>query len=140
MNKIRYSGVLLLDCKGRFILQRRDNKLGIANPGKLTTFGGSALDNENSMQCAIREIKEEVNLLLSENDLKLLLQRIEHFDDKEVDCTIYLCRNIDINILCLREGEAIEYILPNQKMNDLNLSCLCKNVISQYIKLYGTNI
>jgi 8-oxo-dGTP pyrophosphatase MutT (NUDIX family) len=140
IKKTRYSGVLLLDCKGRFILQRRDNKLGIVNPGKLTTFGGSALDNESSIQCAIRELYEEVNLLISENDLIFLLKKTEYVDDRKVDCTIYIYRNVDTSLLSLAEGEAIEYVIPNQEIHNLNLSSLCSNIISKYMELHNLNM
>jgi 8-oxo-dGTP pyrophosphatase MutT (NUDIX family) len=54
--------VFLTDQQGRFILQRRDNKPGIWNPGLLSVWGGAVEPGETVLEAAVREIWEETNL------------------------------------------------------------------------------
>ena len=52
--------ILLLD--GRYILQLRDNKPGIAAPGQWTLFGGVIAVNEEPLKSIQREIFEELSI------------------------------------------------------------------------------
>lgn len=73
--KHHYVGVLLVTDSGKIIGQQRDNKPGIDNPGKIGTFGGTVEPGEQYRYAAWRElIKEETNLKLSEDALKLFLE------------------------------------------------------------------
>lgn len=40
IKKVSYVGCIIVDAHSKFLLQRRDNKPGISNPGLLSTFGG----------------------------------------------------------------------------------------------------
>src|SRR3546814_9776294 len=44
----RYAGVLLIDKRGRFILQRRDAHAGTYTQGMLSMFGGRLAENEDT--------------------------------------------------------------------------------------------
>lgn len=70
-----YAGVLLVTKSGKMIGQRRDNKAGIDNPGKVATFGGTVEDGETYRFAAWRElVKEETNLTTQEEDLNLFYE------------------------------------------------------------------
>lgn len=130
-----YSGVLLISKCGKIILQRRDDKKTIINPGKLTTFGGTALPGETPIDCAIREIKEELEYDLDSDRLKELLHKQETVNKRKVNCTVYLYDDVDSSELKLNEGKAIELISVEEKLEGLSLSSLCKSVISQYLNI-----
>ena len=49
----------------RFLLQRRDERSGISNPGMLSTFGGRMHSDESPQQALVRELKEELGLVVS---------------------------------------------------------------------------
>lgn len=51
---------LLIDDEGRFLLQHRDDKPGIANPGKWGSFGGAIEPGETPDEGFAREIEEEL--------------------------------------------------------------------------------
>lgn len=68
-----YAGVLLETEDGRLIGQRRDDKPGIDNPGRVATFGGTVEDGEDPLQAAWRELVEE------ETNLKIDKDRLRHF-------------------------------------------------------------
>jgi 8-oxo-dGTP pyrophosphatase MutT (NUDIX family) len=77
MNKLfrkRYSGVLLISKNNEFILQKRENKINISNPGLITTFGGVCKINESHRDCAVREIMEELCYHININYLKPLIE------------------------------------------------------------------
>src|SRR4051812_41586401 len=58
-----YCGVVLIAVDGdRVILQQRDDKPGIANPGLITTFGGVSEGEEYPHETAVREIREELGI------------------------------------------------------------------------------
>ncbi len=131
----RYSGVLLIGNNGQCILQRRDRTPGIVNPGKLTTFGGTAHEFEKPEMCAIREIREELEYNIDSSSLTLLLEKEEVVNGMIVNCTVYICREVPIERLSLKEGEAIECVSVNDDIVSLNLSNLCYSVMSKYRKL-----
>ncbi len=51
---------LLVDARGRFLLQHRDDKPDIINPGKWATFGGHMEPYETPEEGFLREIEEEL--------------------------------------------------------------------------------
>ena len=51
---------LLVDTDGRFLLQHRDDKPGIINPGAWSTFGGHLEPYETPEEGYVREIEEEL--------------------------------------------------------------------------------
>ncbi|MAU34095.1 NUDIX hydrolase, partial [Candidatus Saccharibacteria bacterium] len=58
-NAHHYAGILLVTESGKLIGQRRDDKPGIDNPGKVATFGGTVEEGESFRYAAWRELVEE---------------------------------------------------------------------------------
>jgi 8-oxo-dGTP diphosphatase len=54
---------ILIDRKGRFLLQRRDNVPNILYPGKIGLFGGHREGEETFLGCVVREVFEETGYL-----------------------------------------------------------------------------
>lgn len=72
-----YSGVILATESGKLVGQRRDNKPGIDNPGKVGTFGGTVEPGEDPRQAAWRELtQEETNLRIDPSDLQPLFEDV----------------------------------------------------------------
>jgi 8-oxo-dGTP pyrophosphatase MutT (NUDIX family) len=57
---------LLLDEKGRYIMQRRDEKDGIFYPGHWGCFGGAVESGESPLEALRRELREELELEIGE--------------------------------------------------------------------------
>lgn len=72
--KHHYAGILIITQSGRLIGQQRDDKKGIDNPGKVATFGGTVEDGEDYRHAAWRELVEETNLNIAEDELELFLE------------------------------------------------------------------
>lgn len=60
-----FSAAILVDTAGRFLLQRRDDKPGIAHPGKVAFFGGGREEGESPLDCIVREIAEEIGITVT---------------------------------------------------------------------------
>ena len=129
MNRKSYSGVLLISPERDYILQRRDQAPGIQNPGLIGIFGGRAEQNETEVACAIRELREELDLLVSADDLVPLLQVDMAVRNDLISCTIFVLDNVQLGSLTLMEGAAIEILSKEAATTSPNLSPLCLHVI-----------
>jgi 8-oxo-dGTP diphosphatase len=58
------AGALVIDTRGRFLLQQRDNVPGILFPGMIGLFGGHREGDETFLECVVREIHEELSFLI----------------------------------------------------------------------------
>ncbi|MEJ0077020.1 MAG: NUDIX hydrolase [Alphaproteobacteria bacterium] len=104
-----YVGVFLRDSNGAFILQRRDNRRGIENPGKLSVFGGTLERNETPVQAAVRELREETGLELDPDALKAIRTLVSAPNSH--DCVLehyFLVENVDPTKIKVNEGQQFE--------------------------------
>jgi len=132
-----YAGILLKTVNNKFLLQQRDNRPNIVNSGMIAIFGGTAKKGETPSDCAKREITEEVGLSIDNKDLKTL--GIYHSTVPkvgQVESHIFLVENINQNDLCLAEGENFFILDPNQDITKLNLSPVCRLVLTKYLKRF----
>jgi 8-oxo-dGTP diphosphatase len=74
-NKITGATCILIDPEGNILLQLRDNGNGksIPFPNTWTFLGGAKEDGEDYASTAVREIKEECDINIEKNNLKLIL-------------------------------------------------------------------
>ena len=49
---------ILIDTRRRFLLQQRDDIVGIVHPGKVGLFGGHREGDETFLKCVVREVHE----------------------------------------------------------------------------------
>ncbi len=115
------SEIIVRHLDGTYLLMQRDFKKNLGGMWELTA-GGSALAGETSLDCAIRELKEETGIEAS--DL-LEIRRIVHEEHRSLYVE-YLCTTeCDKNSIILQEGETIAYkwvdrnTLVNMKMDTL---------------------
>jgi len=132
---MQYSGVLIKTTDNKLLLQQRDHTFGIVNPGKLAIFGGSVEEDESFEDCAIREIREEVGLVVRSSQLKILGIYSDPVPLKgEVESYIFLVEDVDKSKLVLTEGESIFELDPNEDLTNLNLVPLCRRALVDYLK------
>lgn len=130
-----YSGVLLKTVDNKLLLQLRDDRPDIVNPGMIAIFGGTAKANETPINCAKREIAEEVGLSVSNNDLNLLkIYSTTVPNVGKVRSHIFLVENVNQKKLQINEGQAIYVLGPNQDISTLNLTPVCRLALSTYLK------
>ena len=58
------AAALILDTRGRFLLQQRDDVPGILFPGKIGLFGGHREGTETFLECVVREVHEEISFYI----------------------------------------------------------------------------
>ena len=58
------AAALIIDQRGRFLLQQRDDVPGILFPGKIGLFGGHREGNESFLECVVREVHEEISFFI----------------------------------------------------------------------------
>lgn len=90
---------------GSYLLMRRDARKHLGGMWKASA-GGSALQGEDPLDCAIRELYEETGILA----MKLTeIGRVLHHGHKTIYVE-YLCySDIDKNSIVLQEGETTAY-------------------------------
>lgn len=134
----KYAGVILVAKNGDLIFQQRDNKSGIANAGKITTFGGVVESDEEPAATVIRELKEELELETKRGDLELFgtYEKSKEIHGDDCFCYIFIAKNINPQNLKLHEGESIFYLKKEDNFNKYNFSVLAKQLIEDYNSKY----
>jgi len=61
---IEFASAILIDQRGRFLFQQRDNVPGIRHPGMIGLFGGHREPGETFAECVSREVHEEIGYLV----------------------------------------------------------------------------
>lgn len=123
-----YSGTVLLTPQGLVILQLRDDKPEIRNPGGISLFGGGAEGAESPVACALRELSEETGLKLVAADLTFLgdLPKIE--PGLVTLCSLYLARDVRAETLAIGEGRAIVLGFA-EALGDARLTRSCRHAL-----------
>jgi 8-oxo-dGTP diphosphatase len=95
---------IVIDTCGRFLLQQRDDIVGIIHPGKVGLFGGHREGDETYLECVVREIHEEISYFVSAD-------RFEHLaslDGMDIDVEgmtvrgeFFITRDIPVNAVRL---------------------------------------
>ena len=110
----------LLIQEGKYVVQKRDDIPTIAEPGKLSLWGGALEGNETPEEAVIREIKEETGVIVPAESLKLLIAyetigRSPRTNGLPVMAHLYAVEiNSDVVIECF-EGQSLERITSAQE-------------------------
>lgn len=128
------ASVILLNFDGKFILQKRDNKQGIRNPGMITTWGGAVEAGENFLQAAVREIHEETNLKPDESSFEFFgnYPRDYRIDGAQVVNHVFLIKGVNEKNLQVFEGQGYEVIDPSDNGNHALYSDFTKLLMRDY--------
>jgi UDP-N-acetylmuramate--alanine ligase len=130
----KVANVLVSDQQGNLILQQRDMNPGINNPGMITGFGGAVEDNETVVKAAARELREETNLVFTDDELTFLTTVFqEKVNDGQPRWVYYFSlKNRDISNLEVFEGAGYAVITPADNLATINLSPTVREAITKY--------
>jgi 8-oxo-dGTP diphosphatase len=67
-----FAPTMILHDEGRFLLQQGDDIAGIFYPGKIGLFGGHREGNETFLDCAVRELHEELGYYIAPDSFEFL--------------------------------------------------------------------
>ena len=115
---------ILIDTRGHFLLQQRDDVVGILHPGKVGLFGGHREGDETLLECVVREVREELTYFVPADRFEYLAS----VDGKDIDAEsgsfsgdLFLARDIPVEELLVTEGSLLvinrnEVIAIDQKL------------------------
>ena len=130
----QYAGALLLTPEGKVIMQQRDNKPGIMNPGQITTFGGAVEEGETPDRAIIRELKEELSLDYLQPELYKVFNKTLAIHGEDREMHIYLVHNVNPGDLSIHEGAGYIEIAKGDGLNNLPLTKLANEILTAYFK------
>jgi 8-oxo-dGTP diphosphatase len=110
-NPVREISVaILIDTNGRMLLQRRDDKPDILQPGKVGLFGGHREGDESFIDCVVREVAEEISCRVPTERFQHLLSFNGPDPDKSdgrVKGEFFVVYDIPTDELTITEGELL---------------------------------
>jgi putative hydrolase of the HAD superfamily len=114
---------LLITDTEKMILQARSFQSYIANPGKISMFGGTIEKKESLANGLRRELNEELSLQFKDKDLVKLgvYKKTKELDGIDHISHVFILNNVNIKSLVLKEGlgyvvGAIDQITKNKKL------------------------
>jgi 8-oxo-dGTP diphosphatase len=115
---------LIVDPQGRLLLQHRDDKPGIANPGRWGSFGGSIEPYETPHDGFVRELREELSWSPARFEL---FDAFPYFGlgDRSLMYVFAAPLDVPFDALVLGEGQGMDVFppdgLPDETVDDLRL-------------------
>ncbi|MEZ4103706.1 MAG: UDP-N-acetylmuramoyl-L-alanine--D-glutamate ligase [Candidatus Paceibacterota bacterium] len=115
------------------LLHKRDGDTEI-NPNKWAFFGGLSEFNESPLETFLREIKEELTVMLDETEVIPLCDYLN--EEKKTYRNVFYIKSImQKSEMKLREGADFDWI-PLDKVFDLDLTSLTKKDLKFFIENY----
>jgi 8-oxo-dGTP pyrophosphatase MutT (NUDIX family) len=108
------AAAVLIDTDGRFLMQLRDDKPGIVDPGKISLFGGRREGNESFRECIVREIHEELGCCVPPEHFEHLVRWAgsDHaITGGNFRAEIFIVRSMRSKQLIVTEGELKRFTL-----------------------------
>lgn len=118
------TAAVLLATDTEYVLQHRDNKIGISEPGTLSLWGGRAKDGETPESNAVRELEEETGLIIDVSELERFIKLIyklgiltsdNTIEIRSIEATLFIANQKRIEPFVPNEGQAAIFI-PKQQL------------------------
>ena len=107
--KRKGSSIIFINDEGQILLFLRDNKSDLPYPNMWDVPGGHVEVDESPEKCIIREMKEEMDLVLDEFEL---FSKIE-FEDR-IEYTFWTRADLDIDEIKLTEGQKLKWFTRDE--------------------------
>jgi 8-oxo-dGTP pyrophosphatase MutT (NUDIX family) len=130
------AAAIVIATDGRFVMQLRDDKPGIVDPGKISLFGGRREGDESFRDCIVREIHEELGCYL-------LPERFEHLASwsgsghaitgGDFRAEIFVVRSVPAERLTVTEGALRKFTLAELGQIRQSLAPLAQFAIDAFL-------
>lgn len=126
--------IILVRKDGALILQQRDDKPGITNPGMITSFGGHIEPGETPLQAAVRELNEETNLNFTADRLSFFgkYRKTKKVHGEDWDVYYFVATDVDDRNLKVFEGQGFVVAHTQAEVYKLYTSTLLREVLADY--------
>lgn len=126
--------ILLVRSDGAVILQVRDNKPGISNPGLISSFGGHIEPGEEPIDAAVREINEETNLDLIKDRLQFYrkCRKTREVHGEDWDVYYFAVGGVSEEGLEVYEGAGYTIIHNKEELAQAKTTVLLREVLTDY--------
>jgi 8-oxo-dGTP diphosphatase len=130
--RTRFAATILVTADGSYVLQVRDNKPGIGDPGKLSLFAGGLLTGEDPLDGALRELAEETTL----TDVRLVFYKVFQKDPvrhgAHGTCYVYVGSDVDVGRIDVREGQGYRRVRGVKELNADNTALISYDILTDY--------
>jgi 8-oxo-dGTP pyrophosphatase MutT (NUDIX family) len=111
-----FAPTIVIDDQDRFLLQQRDDIAGIFYPGKIGLFGGHREGEETFLECAVRELHEELGYYIPPERFEFLA--CYEGPDLAVQggtlcVNFFVVRDVPADRLVVSEGTPV-FVLPQE--------------------------
>lgn len=123
----------IINKDGNILLTQR--KLNKHNGGKWEPTTGLVVSGENSLQGIVRELNEEIGIIINQSEIELIKEIVEERSNISFFRDIYLIKkDIDLKDLKYNDGEVIDakYVT----IDEFN-SMILKNEALEYLKYFS---
>lgn len=126
--------ILLVGRAGELILQQRDNRLGTANPGLVTTFGGGLEPGEAALDAAYRILLEETSLDIAKERFVYYgeYQRTENIHGGDWTITFFVVKDVDYEDMKVLDGGRYVVVRDRDELGKHNTSKLFKELAEDW--------
>jgi 8-oxo-dGTP diphosphatase len=102
--------VVLFDTQGRLLLQLRDDVPGVLFGGMIGLFGGHREGTETFLECAVRELREELSCTFPAHRYEYLCSFrgiYPELPDVKVRAELFVLRGVSADALIVAEGTLV---------------------------------
>ncbi len=115
---------------GRVLLQLRDDKPEIPYPNSWCLPGGMRDDHEAAVDCAVRELEEEMGLVVAPAALRLIDDRTRSYGH---ETTFELRLDVDPASIDLTEGQALA-LFTRDEISEMKLGYDDNEVLQSFFR------
>ena len=126
---------MLVTNEGKIILQQRDNKPGIVNPGLISIWGGSLRLDESEEIGLKRELMEELEINIENYRVSKLgvFKKTAEEDGQNYLANVFIIENVKIEDLKIHEGKGVVGDYPAELLKSDKLTRITRLVLQSYI-------
>lgn len=131
---------LLITDEGKIVLQQREDKPYIVNPGKITMFGGTLRARENLKAGLGRELLDELEIDIGQFPVKKLgvYYKTKELDGIDYVIHVYLVFDVKLSSLKLHEGAGFLVGKASNLLGNRNLTRITRLALENFLKLKPT--
>jgi 8-oxo-dGTP diphosphatase len=140
-NQLRreFAPTIILDDRDRFLLQQRDDTAGIFYPGKIGLFGGHREGDETFLDCAVRELHEELGYYVAPERFEFLA--CYEGTDLAIQggtlcANFFVVRNVPADRLVVSEGKPLLVSPPELGVLEEKLTPTTRYALKAFFQKY----